>query len=108
MIDGFASGIIVQMAKYVIHVSELQAAGGLAALVAHLRAGEEVIIQDDGRPLGVVHPAKPVRRTISQCIELAKAHEKETGEAPVLDPDFADDMQDIISHRQTWNPPAWD
>lgn len=23
-------------------------------------------------------------------------------------PDFADDMQEIIRHRQTWNPPTWD
>jgi hypothetical protein len=54
-----------------------------------------------------VYPAEPVRRTISECIALAKEHEA-AGEAPVLDPDFANDMRDILKQRETWNPPAWD
>jgi antitoxin (DNA-binding transcriptional repressor) of toxin-antitoxin stability system len=96
------------MAKHVIHISELEAAGNFAALLARLRAGEEIIIENDSRPVAVVHPAGPVRRTISECIALAKAHEEETGEAPVLDPDFADDVAEILKNRQTWNPPKWD
>ena len=47
-------------------------------------------------------------RKISECIALAKAHEKETGQAPVLDPDFAADVEDIIRDRKPWNPPSWD
>jgi len=39
---------------------------------------------------------------------LAKAHEEETGKAPVLDPDFAKDVEEIVSHRKPWNPPAWE
>lgn len=105
---GEAGDIIIKMAKHVIHISELEAASAFTALLARLRAGEEIIIEDDSRPLAVIHPAEPVRRSISECIASAKAHEEETGEAPVLDPDFADDMQEIIKHRQTWNPPAWD
>jgi hypothetical protein len=58
--------------------------------------------------VSVIHPANPVRRSISECIALAKAHEQEAGEAPTLDPDFADDMQEILKQRETWNPPAWD
>jgi hypothetical protein len=37
---------------------------------------------------------------ISECIALAKAREEETGEAPVLDPDFAEDVEEILSHRK--------
>ncbi|HLJ28674.1 MAG TPA: hypothetical protein VKY85_18340 [Candidatus Angelobacter sp.] len=96
------------MAKHVIQISELEAASNFAALLARLRAGEEIIIEDNSRPVAVVHPVGPVRRTISECIALAKAHEEETGEAPVLDPDFADDMTEILKNRQAWNPPAWD
>jgi antitoxin (DNA-binding transcriptional repressor) of toxin-antitoxin stability system len=96
------------MAKHVIHISELEASSHFAALLARLRMGEEIVIEDDSRPLAVVHPAAPVRRSISECIALAKAHEEETGQAPVLDPDFAADMKEILAQRQTWNPPAWD
>jgi len=39
--------------------------------------------------VAVLHAAEPVRRTISECIELAKAHEEETGKAPLLDSEFA-------------------
>lgn len=52
--------------------------------------------------------AAPARRTISECIALAEAHEKETGQAPVLDPDFAADVEEIVRNRKPWNPPSWD
>src|SRR5205807_1888572 len=87
--------MIINMARHVIHISELEAAGHFAALLARLRAGEEIVIEDDSRPVAVVHPFEPLRRSISESIALAKAHEEETGEAPVLDPDFADDMEEI-------------
>ena len=96
------------MAKHVIHISELEAVSHFANLLARLRAGEEIVIEDDLRTLAVVHPVAPVRRSVSECIALARAHEQEAGESPVLEPDFADDMEDIIRRRQTWNPPKWD
>jgi hypothetical protein len=49
-----------------------------------------------------------VRRTISECIALAKAHEDELGQAPTLDPDFAADVEEIVRNRKPRNPPAWD
>jgi hypothetical protein len=39
---------------------------------------------------------------------LAKKHEEETGKAPVLESDFASDVEEIIRNRKPWNPPAWD
>jgi antitoxin (DNA-binding transcriptional repressor) of toxin-antitoxin stability system len=49
------------MAKHVIHISELETASHFAALLAQLRTGEEIIIEDDSRPVAVVHPAEPTR-----------------------------------------------
>jgi len=94
------------MAKHVIHISEAEAASDFASLLARVRAGAEVVIENGERPAAVLHAADPVRRSISECIALAKAHEQETGRAPVLDPDFADDEEEILSHRKPWNPPA--
>jgi antitoxin (DNA-binding transcriptional repressor) of toxin-antitoxin stability system len=96
------------MAKDVIHLSEAEVASDFAALMARVRAGAEVIIEDGKRPVAVLHAAEPVRRSISECIALAKAHEEETGKAPILDPDFAEDVEKILSHRKPWNPPAWE
>jgi antitoxin (DNA-binding transcriptional repressor) of toxin-antitoxin stability system len=96
------------MAKDVIHISEAEAASDFAALMARVRAGANVIIENGARPVAVLHAAEPERRTISECIALAKAHEEETGKAPVLDPDFAEDVEEILSHRKPWNPPAWE
>jgi len=88
------------MAKDVIHISEAEAASDLAALMARVRACAKVIIENGARPVVVLHAAEPVRRSISECIVLAKGHEEETGKAPVLDPDFAEDVEEILSHRK--------
>ena len=96
------------MAKDVIHISEAEAASDFAALMARVRAGAKVIIQNGAGPVAVLHAAEPEHRSISECIALAKAHEEETGKAPVLDPDFAKDVEEILSHRKPWNPPAWE
>jgi len=96
------------MAKAVIHISEAEAANDFARLMARVRAGAEVVIEGGAGPVAIRHATEPVRRSISECIALAKAHEDETGRAPVLDPDFAEDVQEIHSHRKPWNPPAWE
>jgi antitoxin (DNA-binding transcriptional repressor) of toxin-antitoxin stability system len=96
------------MAKDVIHISEAEAASDFAALMTRVREGAKVIIENGERPVAILHAAEPVSRSISACIELAKAHEEETGKAPVLDPDFAEDVEEILSHRKPWNPPAWE
>jgi len=96
------------MAKDVIHISEAEATSDFASLLARARAGAKVVIEDGSRPVAILHAAEPVRPTISGCIALAKDHEEETGKAPVLDPDFAEDVEEIISHRKPWNPPAWE
>ncbi|MBI3939215.1 MAG: hypothetical protein HY315_00135 [Acidobacteria bacterium] len=96
------------MAKQVIHVSEKEATTDFASLLKRVRAGAEVVIENDAQPVAVVHSAEPMPRTISECIALAKAHEEETSQAPVLDSDFAADVEEIVSNRKPWNPPAWE
>jgi antitoxin (DNA-binding transcriptional repressor) of toxin-antitoxin stability system len=96
------------MSKDVIHISELEAASDFASLMTRVRAGAEVVIETGGWPVAVLHAAAPMRRSISDCIALAKEHEEETGRAPVLDADFAEDVEEILSHRKPWNPPTWE
>ncbi|MGB6130183.1 MAG: hypothetical protein WBG54_00240 [Acidobacteriaceae bacterium] len=96
------------MSMAVIHISEADAARDFAGLLARVRAGAEIVIESETHPAAVLRAAEPPRRSISECIALAKKHEEETGEAPVLDPDFAADVEEIIRNRKPWNPPAWD
>lgn len=55
------------MAKLVIRISELEAARRFTALVARLRAGDEIVIEDGTRPVAIIH-ATEMRRTISESI----------------------------------------
>jgi antitoxin (DNA-binding transcriptional repressor) of toxin-antitoxin stability system len=86
-------GVTTSWLRYVIHISEAEAASDFAALMTRIRAGAEVVIENGERPVAVLHAAEPVRRNISECVALDKAHEEETGEAPILDPDFAEDVR---------------
>jgi antitoxin (DNA-binding transcriptional repressor) of toxin-antitoxin stability system len=96
------------MAKNVIRISETEAASDFAALIARVRAGAEIVIENGERPVAVLRAAELVRRSISECIALAKAHEEETGKAPALDPAFGEDVQDILNDRRRWKSPAWE
>jgi len=96
------------MAKDVIHISESEAARDFVALMARVRAGADVVIENAERPVAVLRAAEPAYRSISECIALARAHEEETAKAPVLDPDFGKDVEEIVRHHKPWNPPAWE
>lgn len=92
------------MGKEVIHISEAEAASDFRSLLTRVRAGAEIIIEDNSEPVAVVHPAQPVRRSISECITLLPENSTAT-----IDPDFAKDVETAIdSHREPLNPPAWD
>jgi antitoxin (DNA-binding transcriptional repressor) of toxin-antitoxin stability system len=90
--------------QIVIHMSEAEAVNDFGTLLARVRAGAEMIIEQDAQPVATVQPAQPVRRTISECISLLPEDS-----AATLDPDFAKDVEVAIeSHREPLKPPAWD
>ena len=94
------------MGNRIIRMSDSDAAGNFASLLERVRAGDEVVIEHDARPVAVVRPPEPVRgRLLSESIALAEAH----GSTVTLDGDFARDLKEVInSHREPLNPPAWD
>jgi len=97
------------MAKDVIHTSEAEAASDFASLMARVRSGAEVVIEENTQPVAVVRPAEPVRgRPISESIALAEAHAKDAGYEPTLDPEFAADLEETIKSRQPRNISTWE
>jgi len=91
-----------------IHISEADAARDFPGLMERVRAGEEVLI-DDVSP-AVKLSAVPARagRFVSESIALAKAHAEKMGYEPVMDAEFAADMDDIIRKRKPRDTSAWD
>lgn len=50
-----------RMGNRVIHISASEAARDFAALLDHVRAGDEVVIEHDARPVAVLRPAAPAQ-----------------------------------------------
>jgi hypothetical protein len=95
-------GIIRNMA--VIRISEADAARDFTGLMARVRAGVEVAIEDGSVTVAVLHTPVPPRRSIAECIALLPEDSLAT-----IDEDFARDVQEAVaSHREPLNPPAWD
>lgn len=92
------------MSKGVIHVSDADAIGDFASLLARVRAGVEVVIEHDAEPVALIHPSEPVRRRISDCIALLPEDS-----TVVIDADFAHDVKAAVeSHQEPLTPPTWD
>ena len=86
-------------------ISEAEAANDFSSLLARVRAGAEVVIESNARPVAVVRPAEPQVRLLSESLRLAKEH----GSKATLDGGFGRDLEEIInSHREPLTPPAWD
>jgi antitoxin (DNA-binding transcriptional repressor) of toxin-antitoxin stability system len=60
------------MTKRAIRVSESDAANDFPSLLAHVRAGAEVVIERDAEPVAVLRPATPRVRLLSESLRLAK------------------------------------
>ncbi len=96
------------MEAQALHITEADLVRDPRAILQRAQNGVEIIIERDAQPVAVLRAVNPLRRSISECITLAKAHEEETGLTPTLDSDFAAEIEEIIRNRQPWNPPAWD
>jgi hypothetical protein len=92
-----------------VHITEVELARDIHAVLVKVQEGVEVIVELDHRPVAVIKKPKGPGRKISECIALAKAYEEKLGYAPVPDADFAKDVQAAIdAHREPLAPPEWD
>jgi len=77
-----------------IHISEAEAYRDFAGVLARVRAGDEVVIEDVASPAVVLHTAldRPLRR-LSESLRLAKEH----GSTATLDGGFAHDLEAVVN-----------
>lgn len=86
-----------------IHISVDEAARDFASLLARVRAGAEVVIEDGPLTVAVLHTPTPPRRSIEECIALLPADS-----AATIDENFARDVEEAVAaHREPLNPPEW-
>jgi antitoxin (DNA-binding transcriptional repressor) of toxin-antitoxin stability system len=89
----------------VVHMTEAEVVKDIAAVLAQVRQGVEVVVEQDHRAVAVIKPSRPVGRMISEVIADLKAR----GSNAAMDEDFARDIEEgIKAQRQPWNPPSWD
>ncbi len=96
------------MSMAVIHISEADAARDFAGLMARVRAGVEVVIDDASPAVKLSIVALRPGRLLSESIALAQAHARELGYEPVMDAEFAADMEEIVRNRKPRATSAWD
>jgi len=89
----------------VVHMSEADVVKDIIAVLAKVRQGSEIVIEQGNRPVAVIKPSKPVGRLISEVIADLKTRRSDA----TMDDDFARDIEEgIKAHRQPWNPPSWE
>jgi len=90
------------------HISEAEAGLNFADLMARVRSGSEVVVENGSAPIAVLRSADPPKgRLLSESIAIAEARTKERGYEIVMDPDFAADMREIIAKRKPRDTSSW-
>jgi hypothetical protein len=88
-----------------VRITEGELARDLHAVLAKVRQGLEVVIEQDHRSVAILQPPHPSGRLVSEILRDAR----QRNFTVTLDEDFGADMEAIIaSQQQPWNPPSWE
>ena len=89
----------------IVRMSESDVVKDIVAVLARVRQGCEIVIQQGNRPVAVIKPSKSGGRMISEVVAALEAN----GANAILDEDFARDFETgIKAHSEPWNPPFWE
>lgn len=92
-----------------VHMTEAEAARDFHAVLARVREGAEVVIEEGHRPVAFIRKSQGPGRPIAECIAIAIAYEERLGYAPIPDEGFAKDVEaGIEAHREPLDVSAWD
>lgn len=77
----------------------------LHAVLSRVQVGVEVVIEEDNRPIAVLHAPEIKVRKISEVVDALEAN----GASATIDEEFAQDVEEgINAHREPWNPRCWE
>jgi hypothetical protein len=88
-----------------VQVTEAELARDVHGVLAKVKAGAEVVVQEGDRAIAVIRPPRVKGRLISESIALAEAR----GSTAFPDEGFMKDVEEGIAERsRPWNPPDWE
>ena len=87
-----------------VRITDAEVARDFAAVLEKLRRGDEVVVEQDHRPVAVIKPVKGPGRSLDECIALARAR----GSQATLDANFAADLEEVIANRSPLDTPVSD
>ena len=91
--------------RMTVRITEAELARDIHSVLARVKEGVEVIVEQDHRPVAAIKPPQRTGRLLSECIALAEAR----GSTVTLDEGFMKDVEEgIASRSQPWNPPSWE
>jgi antitoxin (DNA-binding transcriptional repressor) of toxin-antitoxin stability system len=89
------------------HISAADAVRDFDAVLARIQAGETIVIERESLPVAVVAAPVPKARLLSEVIEAFRRKEATMDEVPVLDPEFADVVEERIRNRKPRDLSRW-
>lgn len=88
-----------------LRITEAELARDIHAVLAKVREGAEIVVEQDHHPVAVIRAAIPKGRLLSESIAMAEGR----GSTVTLDEGFMKDVEEgIASRSQPWNPPSWE
>ncbi len=88
-----------------LRITEAELARDVHAILAEVRRGVEVVVEQDHRPVAVLRLPNRSGRLISDILREARRRNSTV----TLDEDFGTDLEAIVaSQQQPWNPPSWE
>jgi antitoxin (DNA-binding transcriptional repressor) of toxin-antitoxin stability system len=89
----------------VVHMTEAEVVKDIAAVLARVRRGVEIVVEQNHRSIAVIKPSQATGRMISEVLADLKSRKS----SAAMDEDFARDIEEgIKAQRQPWNPPSWE
>jgi len=88
-----------------VRMSEAEVVSDMPSVLAKVRQGIEVIVEQGNQTIAVIKPPQRSGRPILEILREAKRRNSTV----ILDEEFSKDLEEIIaSHQEPWNPPSWD
>ncbi len=88
-----------------VRMSEAEVLKDMPAVLAKVRQGVEIVVEQDNQTIAVIKPPQRSGRPISEILRESK----QRSSTVTLDEEFGKDLEDIIaSHQELWNPTSWD
>jgi prevent-host-death family protein len=88
----------------VLHITESELARDVHGVIEKVRAGAEIVIEENNKPVAVLRSAEPRLRKLSEIAASLPEHS-----SAMVDPDFAADVQEFIDrHREPLDTSMWD